>query len=74
MARRYLRLVVRPVLNNRECENAFKEQWKEFIRHVVADEPLPWDFAAGARGVQLTKAAHMAWQEGRRVALDELGE
>ena len=62
------------VPKNREFENAFKEQWKEFIRHVVADEPFPWDFAAGARGVQLTEAAHTAWQEGRRVALDELGE
>jgi predicted dehydrogenase len=62
------------VPNNREFENAFKEQWGEFIRHVVADEPFPWDFAAGARGVQLTEAAHLAWEDGRRVALDELGE
>jgi predicted dehydrogenase len=60
------------VPNNREFENAFKEQWKKFIRHVVADEPFPWDFAAGARGVQLTEAAHLAWDEGRRVALEEI--
>jgi predicted dehydrogenase len=61
------------VPNNREFENAFKAQWEEFIRHVVDDEPFPWGFAEGARGVQLTEAAHRAWEEGRRVALEELG-
>jgi len=61
------------VPNNREFDNAFKAQWEEFIRHVVDDEPFPWDFAEGARGVQLTEAAHRAWEEGRRVALEELG-
>jgi hypothetical protein len=35
-------------------------QWKALIRHVVDDEPFPWDFAEGARGVQLTEAAHRA--------------
>ncbi|WP_135366618.1 Gfo/Idh/MocA family protein [Halosimplex halophilum] len=60
------------VPNNREFENAFKTQWKEFVRHVVADEPFPWDFTAGARGVQLTEAAHLSHEEGRRVELSEL--
>jgi predicted dehydrogenase len=60
------------VPNNREFDNAFKAQWEEFILHVVDDEPFPWDFAEGARGVQLTEAAHRAWEEGRRVALAEL--
>ena len=61
------------VPNNRVFDNAFKTQWEQFIRHVVTDEPFPWDFAEGARGVQLTEAAHRAWEEGRRVALEELG-
>lgn len=61
-----------PVPDNREFENAFKAQWTEFIRHVVADEPFPWDFEAGARGVQLTEATHRAWEERRQVTLDDL--
>ncbi|WP_317988549.1 Gfo/Idh/MocA family oxidoreductase [Haloprofundus salilacus] len=60
------------VPNNREFENAFKLQWEKFIRHVVADEPFPWDFTDGARGVQLTEASYRSSEEGRRVTLDEL--
>ena len=60
------------VPDNREFENAFKHQWAEFIRHVVADEPFPWDFEAGARGVQLTEATHRAWEEQRQVTPDKL--
>jgi predicted dehydrogenase len=60
------------VPNNRMFENAFRAQWEEFIRHVVADEPFPWDFEAGARGVQLTEASYRSSAEGRRVTLDEL--
>jgi len=61
-----------PVPDNRTFENAFKQQWAEFIRHVVADEPFPWDFTAGAKGVQLTEATHRAWEERQQVTLDEL--
>jgi len=60
------------VPDNGEFENAFKKQWEQFVRHVVADEPFPWDLFAGARGVRLTKASHRAWDEGRRVTVDEL--
>jgi len=60
------------VPNNQVFENAFKTQWKQFIRHVVADEPFPWDFEAGTRGVQLTEAAHLSHEEGRRVEMAEL--
>jgi predicted dehydrogenase len=62
------------VPNNRVFENAFKTQWEQFIRHVVTDEPFPWDFAEGARGVQLTEAAHRSHEEGRRIELDELAD
>jgi predicted dehydrogenase len=61
-----------PVPDNREFENAFKRQWTEFIRHVVADEPFPWDFSEGAKGVQLTEASYRAWNEERKVTVDEL--
>jgi len=63
-----------PVPNNREFENAFKQEWAAFIRHVVADEPFPWDFASGARGVQLAKLGYRAWDEGRRVEVPEIDE
>jgi predicted dehydrogenase len=59
------------VPDNGTFENAFKREWEAFIRHVVADEPFPWDFFAGARGVQLTEASHRAWSEERRVSLDD---
>jgi predicted dehydrogenase len=62
------------VPNNREFDNAFKTQWEAFVRHVVADEPFPWDFSAGARGIQLTEAAHLSHEEGRRVEMTELDD
>ncbi|AHG01386.1 oxidoreductase (plasmid) [Halostagnicola larsenii XH-48] len=60
------------VPENQVFENAFKVQWEKFIRHVVADEPFPWDFEAGARGVQLTEASYQSSDENRRVVLDDL--
>ena len=44
-------------------ENAFKVQWELFLRHVVADEPFPWDFLQAARGVQLAELAARSWAE-----------
>lgn len=51
-----------------EYDNAFKVQWEWFLRHVVYDEPFPWDLLAGARGVQLAEkgleaAAGGCWVE-----------
>lgn len=60
------------VPENQEFENAFKVQWEKFIRHVVADEPFPWDFEAGTRGVQLTEASYQSSEENRRVVLEDL--
>jgi predicted dehydrogenase len=61
-----------PVPNNREFENAFKQEWEAFIRHVVADDPFPYDFVEGAKGVQLSELSHRSWQEGTRVDVPEL--
>ncbi|HEV7648902.1 MAG TPA: Gfo/Idh/MocA family oxidoreductase [Actinophytocola sp.] len=47
--------------------NGFRVQWEAFLRHVVLDEPFPWDFAAGARGVRLAELGLRAAHEGRRV-------
>lgn len=60
------------VPDNQVFENAFKKQWATFIRHVVADEPFPWDFSAGVKGLQLTEASHRSWNENRRIEIDEL--
>lgn len=60
------------VPDNQVFENAFKQQWAEYIRHIVADEPFPWDFRSGVKGVQLTEASHRSWKEGQRVTVDEL--
>jgi len=60
------------VPDNRVFENAFKAQWADYVRHVVAGEPFPWDLLEGAKGVQLTEASHRSWQEGRRVDVGDL--
>ena len=39
----------------REFENAFKVQWELFLRHIVLNEPFPWNLLEGAKGVQLAE-------------------
>lgn len=53
-------------------ENGFKLQWEAFLRHVVLDAPFPWDFAEGARGVQLYELAEQSWRERRWIDVPEL--
>lgn len=60
------------VPDNGVFDNAFKAQWELFLRHVADDGPFPWDFYAGARGVQLAELGLRAWREGRRVEVPEL--
>jgi predicted dehydrogenase len=38
-------------------KNAFKAQWELFLRHVACDDPFPWDFVEGAKGIQLAELA-----------------
>ncbi|TDC59402.1 Gfo/Idh/MocA family oxidoreductase [Micromonospora sp. KC207] len=61
------------VPDNDEFDNGFKVQWEAFLRHVVAGEPFPWDFMAGARGVQLAELGLRSAREHRRVEIPELG-
>jgi predicted dehydrogenase len=61
------------VPDNEEFENGFKAQWSAFLRHVVDGAPFPWDFAAGARGVQLAELGLRSSREGRRIEVPELG-
>ena len=57
------------VPDNGEFENGFKTQWEEFLRHVVEDAPNPYDFLAGARGLQLAEQGLASSETGRRVDL-----
>ncbi|UOZ02877.1 Gfo/Idh/MocA family protein [Amycolatopsis sp. WQ 127309] len=60
------------VPDNAEFGNGFKAQWEQFVRHVVADEPHPYDFLAGARGIHLAEAGLTSSRTGRRVELAAL--
>jgi predicted dehydrogenase len=53
-------------------DNAFKCQWELFLRHVVKDEPFPWDLLEGAKGVQLAEAGIASWQQRRWLDLPPL--
>jgi predicted dehydrogenase len=53
-------------------DNAFKTQWELFLRHVVKDEPFPWDLREGAKGVQLAEAGLESWRKRAWVTLPPL--
>ncbi len=57
---------------NQDFENAFKQQWELFLRHVVCDTPFPWTLLEGARGVQLAELGLRSWQERRWLDVPEL--
>lgn len=61
------------VPTNDTYDNAFKVQWVRYLRHVVWDEPFPWDFMAAARGVQLAELGLRAWRDRAWVRVEELG-
>jgi predicted dehydrogenase len=46
-----------------DYDNAFKAQWELFLRHVMNDEPFPWDLLAGAKGVQLAETGMESWKK-----------
>ena len=53
-------------------ENAFKEQWQLFLRHVVKDEPFPWNLLEAAKGVQLAEAGLDSWRQRKWIAITPL--
>jgi len=53
-------------------ENAFKVQWELFLKHVVKDEPFPWDLREGAKGVQLAEKGLESWAKRSWVSIPEL--
>jgi predicted dehydrogenase len=60
------------VPDSRPLDNGFKVQWELFLRHVVLDEPFPWDLFEGARAVQLAELALRSWHERRWVDVPKL--
>jgi predicted dehydrogenase len=53
-------------------DNGFKRQWELFLRHLVVDDPFPWDLLEGAKGVQLAERAVTSWQERTWVDVPDL--
>ena len=60
------------VSDQERYDNAFKVQWELFLKHVVKDEPFPWDFLEGAKGVQLAEKGMESWKTRTWVDLPEL--
>lgn len=53
-------------------DNAFKIQWELFLKHVVNNEPFPWDLKEGAKGVQLAEKGIESWEKRCWVTIPEL--
>jgi predicted dehydrogenase len=53
-------------------DNAFKVQWELFLRHIVKNEPFPWDLREGARGVQLAEKGLESWARRCWVEIPEI--
>jgi predicted dehydrogenase len=53
-------------------ENAFKVQWEMFLKHVVKDEPFPWNLKEGAKGVQLAEKGIESWNKRAWIDIKEL--
>jgi predicted dehydrogenase len=53
-------------------DNAFKVQWELFLRHVVLNDPFPWDLLQGAKGVQLAEKGLESWAKRAWVDVPEL--
>ncbi len=53
-------------------DNAFKVQWELFLRHIVLNEPFPWNLLEGAKGVQLAEKGLESWAKRAWVNLEDL--
>lgn len=60
------------VPDNQEFDNAFKVQWEMFLRHIVCDDPHPFDLLEGAKGIQLAELGLQSWQERRWLDVPDL--
>jgi len=53
-------------------QNAFKVQWELFLKHVVKNDPFPWDLKEGAKGVQLAEIGLDSWNKRRWIEVPEI--
>jgi predicted dehydrogenase len=53
-------------------DNAFKAQWELFLRHLMLNEPFPWNLLEGAKGVQLAEKGLESWAKRSWVDVPEL--
>ncbi len=53
-------------------DNAFKAQWELFLKHVVKNDPFPWDLKEGAKGVQLAEKGLESWAKRAWVDIEEI--
>src|SRR5215211_1491907 len=60
------------VPQDEDPDNAFKIQWEMYLRHVLADEPFPYDLLEGAKGVQLAELGLRSWRERRWLEIPDL--
>ncbi len=55
-----------------QYDNAFKIQWELFLKHVVKNEPFPWNLKEGAKGVQLAEKGLESWEKRRWIDVPDL--
>lgn len=60
------------VSSQEQYDNAFKQQWELFLKHVVADEPYKMNLLAGSRGVLLAEKGMESWERESWVSVPEL--
>jgi predicted dehydrogenase len=60
------------VPDNQLFENAFKVQWEMFLRHLIFDDPHPYDLFEGVKGVQLAELGLQSWKERRWLDVPDL--
>jgi predicted dehydrogenase len=60
------------VFENEIFENAFKAQWELFLKHVVKNDPFPWNLKEGAKGIQLAEKAIESWNRRCWIEVDDL--
>lgn len=61
-----------PVLGPPPESGPFRAQWELFLRHVLGDEPFPWNLLEGAKGVQMAECALESWRSRSWVDIPEL--
>jgi predicted dehydrogenase len=60
------------VPDNQPAGNGFRAQWERFLREVRLGQDHPFDFLAGARGVQLANLGLESSARGARLTVPEL--